>query len=98
MLACTYAFSTATARDRLEGHLLPLLVHVLGIRRLAKVVFSQGAKQAGKERAHWLAGLISDHDRKLMAGDAGVRQIVWRMRSWAGSRIVAGPAYVLLAC
>ena len=33
VLACTYAFNMATVRERLEGHLLPLLVHVLGPRR-----------------------------------------------------------------
>jgi pimeloyl-ACP methyl ester carboxylesterase len=66
VLACTYAFNMATARERLEGHLLPLLVHVLGMRLLAKLVVSQGTKQLGKERAHWLAGLIADQDRKLM--------------------------------
>jgi pimeloyl-ACP methyl ester carboxylesterase len=66
VLACTYAFNMATARERLEGHLLPLLVHVLGMRRLAKLVVSQGTKQLGKERANWLAGLMADQDRKLM--------------------------------
>ncbi len=55
VLACTYAFNMATFRERLEGHLLPLLVHVLGTRRLAKLVISQGVKQLGKERADWLA-------------------------------------------
>jgi pimeloyl-ACP methyl ester carboxylesterase len=60
------AFNMSTARERLQGHLLPLLVHVLGMRRLAKFVVSQGAKQLGKERAHWLAGLIAVQDRKLM--------------------------------
>ncbi|MCA1701780.1 MAG: hypothetical protein LC808_00310, partial [Actinobacteria bacterium] len=66
MLACTYAFNMATPRERLEGHLLPLLIHVLGMRRLAKFVVSQATKQLGKERADWLAGLIADQDRTLM--------------------------------
>jgi pimeloyl-ACP methyl ester carboxylesterase len=66
VLACTYAFNMATFRERLEGHLLPLLVHVLGTRRLAKLVILLGAKQLGKESADWLARLMADQDRKLM--------------------------------
>lgn len=66
VLVCTYAFNMATSREWLEGHLVPLLVRVFGMRRFAKVVVSQGAKQLGKERADWLAGLIADQDRTLM--------------------------------
>ena len=66
VLVCTYAFNMATSREWLEGHLLPLLVHVLGTRRLAKLVVSQVGKQLGKEGADWLAGLMADQDRKLM--------------------------------
>jgi 3-oxoadipate enol-lactonase len=64
VLVCTYAYNMATARERVEGHLAPLLVRVLGMRRFAKLVIS-GAK-LGKEPADWLAGLIADQDRKLM--------------------------------
>jgi 3-oxoadipate enol-lactonase len=66
VLACTYAFNMATARERLEGHLVPLLLRVLGTRGLARLVVSQAAKQLGKERADWLARLMADQDRKLM--------------------------------
>jgi pimeloyl-ACP methyl ester carboxylesterase len=66
VLACTYAFNMATFREKLEGHLTPTLVYVLGVRRFAKFVISQGAKQLGKERADWLVGLMGDQDRKLM--------------------------------
>jgi len=66
VLACTYAFNMATFRDKLEGHLLPLLVHILGMRRFAKLLFSQGLTQIGKERADWLAGVVADQDRQLM--------------------------------
>jgi 3-oxoadipate enol-lactonase len=67
VLACTYAFNMATSREWLEGHLVPLLVRVLGTKRFAQFVVSQGAKQLGRERAGWLAGLMADQDRKLMA-------------------------------
>ena len=66
VLACTYAFNMATLREKLEGHLVPLLLHVLGTRRFAKFVVSQGLKQLGKERADWLAGMMADQDPKLM--------------------------------
>jgi pimeloyl-ACP methyl ester carboxylesterase len=42
VLACTYAFNMATVREKLEGHLVPLLIRVLGMRRLARLVISQG--------------------------------------------------------
>jgi len=66
VLVCTYAFNMATVREWLEGHLLPPLVHLLGVRRFAKVVVSQGAKQLSQQRAEWLASLMADQDRKLM--------------------------------
>ena len=66
VLACTYAFNMATTREWLEGHLAPLLIRVLGMRRLANLVVSQSMLQLNRERAHWLAGLMADQDRTLM--------------------------------
>ena len=66
VLACTYACNMATPREKLEGHVLPGLVRVLGPRRFAKLAVSQGAKELDKERADWLANLMGDQDRKLM--------------------------------
>jgi len=66
VLACTYAFNMATTREQLEGHVLPFLVRVLGTRRVANVVVSQGAKELGRDRAAWLAGLMADQDRQRM--------------------------------
>jgi len=54
ILFCTYAFNMATPREKLEGHLPPVLVHLLGMQRMAKLVVSQGTKQLGNERATWL--------------------------------------------
>jgi len=65
VLACTYAFNMATTREWLEGHLAPVLIRVLGMRRFAGLI-SQATKQLGKERADWLSGLIADQDQKLM--------------------------------
>jgi 3-oxoadipate enol-lactonase len=67
MLVCTYAFNMATSREQLEGHLVPLLFNLLGLRRFAKIVVSQGGKQLDKQRAEWLAGLMAVQDPKLMA-------------------------------
>ena len=66
VLACTYAFNMATTREWLEGQLAPLLIRVLGMRRLANLVVSQSMLQLDKERANWLAGLMADQDRMLM--------------------------------
>jgi len=66
VLACTYAFKTATFRERLDGLLVPLLLNGIGMRRFAKFVVSRGVKELGKERADWVAGLIASQDRKLM--------------------------------
>jgi pimeloyl-ACP methyl ester carboxylesterase len=65
VLACTYAFNMATPREWLEGHLAPLLIRLLSLRRFAKFI-SQATKQLNTERAGWLAGLIADQDQKLM--------------------------------
>jgi len=65
-LVCTYALNMATAREKFEGHLAPLLIRVLGMRRLAQLVVSQGAKQLSTQRSRWLVGLIADQDPRLM--------------------------------
>jgi 3-oxoadipate enol-lactonase len=66
VLACTYAFNMATPREKVEGHIAPALVRVLGPRHFAKLGVSLGAKELDKERADWLAGLMGGQDRKLM--------------------------------
>ncbi len=66
VLACTYAFNMATFRERLEGRLVPFLVRLLGMRRFAKLVLSQGLKQVDTERSDWVTRLIADQDARLM--------------------------------
>ena len=68
VLACTYAFNMATAREKVEGHVVPLLLQVLGMRRFAKLILSHGLKQVDARRADWVIGLIADQDRKAMVG------------------------------
>ena len=66
VLACTYAFNMATTREWIEGHLAPLLIRLLGLRRLASLAVSQSMLQVNQERAHWLADLMANQDRTLM--------------------------------
>jgi 3-oxoadipate enol-lactonase len=66
ILACTYSYNMATFREKLEGHIVPLLIRLLGMKRFAKFVISQGLKQLSKERANWVVGIIADQDLKLM--------------------------------
>lgn len=66
VLGCTYAFNMATTREWLEGHLMPPLVRILGMRRLANLGISQSMLRLDKERANWLAGLMADQDLTLM--------------------------------
>jgi 3-oxoadipate enol-lactonase len=66
VLACSYAFNMATPRERLEGHLMPLALRTLGMRRFSRFVVSRAGPQLGTERAGWLAGLMADQDPALM--------------------------------
>lgn len=66
VLGCTYAFNMATTREWLEGHIMPPLVRVLGMRRLANLGISQSMLRLDKGRANWLAGLMADQDLTLM--------------------------------
>ena len=66
VLACTYAYNMATTREWIEGHLAPLLIRVLGLRRMANLAVSQSMLQVDQERANWLARLMADQDRTLM--------------------------------
>ncbi|MEZ4868675.1 MAG: alpha/beta hydrolase [Caldilineaceae bacterium] len=66
VLACTYAFNMATLREKFEGHLVPVLVQLLGMRRFARLVIAQGLKQVSQARADWVVDLIANQDRKLM--------------------------------
>jgi pimeloyl-ACP methyl ester carboxylesterase len=67
ILACTYAFNMATFREKFEGHVTPLLIRSLGMKRFAKFVISIGLKQVSKERQTWVIDLIAAQDGKLMS-------------------------------
>ena len=66
VLACTYAYNMSSFRERLEGHLVPYLVRLLGMRRFAELVFSQGLKHAPDVPRDWLVALTENQDKALM--------------------------------
>jgi 3-oxoadipate enol-lactonase len=66
ILACTYAYNMATFREKLEGHLVPLLIRILGMKRFANLIISKGLKKLDKENADWVIGMIANQDLKLM--------------------------------
>ena len=66
VLACTYAFNMATPREWLEGHLAPLLIRILGLRRMANLAVSQSMLHLDQERADWLARLMTNQNQNLM--------------------------------
>jgi pimeloyl-ACP methyl ester carboxylesterase len=66
VLGCTYAHNMATLRERIEGHVAPFLVRVLGTRRFGALGAALGAQELDKDRAEWLVNLMGDQDRKLM--------------------------------
>ncbi len=66
ILACTYAFNMATTSEWIEGHLAPLLIRLLGLRRLSNLAVSQSMMQVDRERARWLADVMAKQDLRLM--------------------------------
>lgn len=66
ILACTYAYNMASFREKIEGHIVPLLIRILGMKRFAKFVISQGMKQVSSDRKEWVTNLIADQNAELM--------------------------------
>ena len=50
ILACTYAYNPLTLRETIEGHLVPLLIRVLGMPRFARFVITLGLTRVDKAR------------------------------------------------
>jgi pimeloyl-ACP methyl ester carboxylesterase len=66
VLACTYAYNMATLREKLEGHSVPFLLRILGVKLFVKLVITLGAKQFDEKTARWLGGIMASQDTKLM--------------------------------
>ena len=62
-LVATYAHNTATPRERLEGWLMPHLVRLLGMRRLAALVArpgTGGGPPLPPDRIAWMRGMLAE--------------------------------------
>ena len=79
VLGCTYAYNMASLREKFEGHIFPIILRILGIKRMAKIVVSLGAKHLSRQTAAWMAGMMADQDQKLML-------IAWREATAFDSR------------
>jgi pimeloyl-ACP methyl ester carboxylesterase len=69
-LVATYAYNTATQRERIEGWLAPRMVRLLGMRRLALLVTRPGTGGGPPLRADqltWLRAMLAGNDRVAMA-------------------------------
>ena len=66
VLACTYAFNRATARERIEGWLVPALLTGLGMRRFARLVIGMGLRRVDARRAAWVQDMMARQDLPLM--------------------------------
>ena len=68
ILACTYAYNMLSRRERVEGMLAPSLVRILGMRRLARLLFSGvgGGQRLPPETARWLQEILAANDKTRM--------------------------------
>jgi pimeloyl-ACP methyl ester carboxylesterase len=68
ILACTYAYNILSRRERVEGMLVPWFVRVLGMRRLARLLFSGigGGQRLPPETAHRLQETLAANDTARM--------------------------------
>jgi pimeloyl-ACP methyl ester carboxylesterase len=75
ILSNTYAYNMATLRERMEGHIVPVLIHLLGVRLFVRLVISQGLKKIPKDQAAWVADLIT---RTWSEADPKSIELAWR--------------------
>lgn len=83
-LVATYAHNTTTARERLEGWLMPRLVRLLGTRRLAALIARPGTG-GGPALTHdqliWLRDMLAGNDSTAMA-QAAADLAAFDSRGW----------------
>jgi pimeloyl-ACP methyl ester carboxylesterase len=68
VLGCTYAYNMLSRRERLEGMLAPWFVRILGMRRVARLLFSGvgGGERLPPETARWLQEILAANDKTRM--------------------------------
>jgi pimeloyl-ACP methyl ester carboxylesterase len=75
VLSNTYSYNMATMKEKMEGHIVPLVIRLLGVRLFVKLMISQGLKQIPKEQAAWVANLIA---RTWGEADPKSIELAWR--------------------
>jgi pimeloyl-ACP methyl ester carboxylesterase len=69
-LVATYAYNTATRRERMEGWLTPSMVRVFGMRRLAALVARPGiggGPPLAPDQITWMRDMLAGNDTAAMA-------------------------------
>jgi pimeloyl-ACP methyl ester carboxylesterase len=68
ILGCTFAYNMLSRRERVEGMLLPSLVRILGMRGMARLLFSGvgGGPRLPPETARWLQEILAANDKARM--------------------------------
>jgi len=75
ILSNTYAYNMATVRETIEGHLVPILFRLLGVRLFVRLLISHGLKNIPKDRSAWVASLIA---RTWGEADPKSLALAWR--------------------
>jgi 3-oxoadipate enol-lactonase len=82
ILVCTYACNLLTWREKLEGRLMPPLVRLLGLRRLARLM-ANAADELNPEQAARLSTMIAANGKPQAL--AAVRALqTFDSRNWLG--------------
>jgi 3-oxoadipate enol-lactonase len=96
VLACTYAYNMLSPRERIEGMLAPWLVRVLGMRGLAKLLFSVagGGPRLPPETAGWLQEMLVGNDTARMVAAVEAMKVFdsrpWLQQIACPTLVVAG--------
>jgi 3-oxoadipate enol-lactonase len=83
ILGCTFAYNMLSRRERLEGMLAPWFVRILGMRQLARLLFSGvgGGQRLPSETARWLEGILAANDTARMVAAVEAMK-AFDSRSW----------------
>ncbi|MBK8990003.1 MAG: alpha/beta fold hydrolase [Chloroflexi bacterium] len=80
ILVCTYAYNLLTWRERLEGWLMPWLVRLLGLRRLAGVMAGQARELTSQQAAELQEMIAANEKRPSLAAIKALQ--VFDSRPW----------------